>query len=33
MITIVMAQVSPSRGGGFREEFKTRVYDAIIEER
>ena len=33
MITIVMAQVSPSGGGGFREEFKTRVYDAIIEER
>jgi CubicO group peptidase (beta-lactamase class C family) len=33
MITIVMAQVSPSRGGGFREEFKTGVYDAIIEER
>ncbi len=33
MITIVMAQVSPSRGGGFREEFKTGVYDAIIGER
>ncbi len=33
IITIVMAQVSPSGGGGFREEFKTRVYDAIIEER
>ena len=33
MITIVMAQVSPSRGEGFREEFKTGVYGAIIEER
>ena len=33
MITIVMAQVSPSGGGGFREEFKTRVYDAIIRAR
>jgi CubicO group peptidase (beta-lactamase class C family) len=33
MITIVMAQVSPSRGGGFREEFKTGVYEAIIEGR
>jgi CubicO group peptidase (beta-lactamase class C family) len=33
MVTIVMAQVSPSGGGGFREEFKTGVYDAIVEER
>ena len=33
MVTIVMAQVSPSRGGGFREEFKTGVYEAIIEKR
>jgi len=24
-----MAQVSPSRGDGFREEFKKLVYDAI----
>ncbi len=32
MITIVMAQVSPARGGGFREEFKTGVYGAILEE-
>ena len=31
IITVIMAQVSPSRGGGFREEFKTLVYDAIVE--
>ena len=31
IITVIMAQVSPSRGGGFREEFKRLVYDAIIE--
>ena len=30
MITIVMAQASPASGNGFREEFKTGVYDAII---
>ena len=29
IITVIMAQVSPSRGGGFREEFKKLVYDAI----
>ena len=29
IITVIMAQVSPSRGDGFREEFKKRVYDAI----
>ncbi len=29
IITVIMAQVSPSRGGGFREEFKQLVYDAI----
>ena len=29
MITIVNAQVSPARGGGFREAFKTLVYDAL----
>jgi CubicO group peptidase (beta-lactamase class C family) len=29
MITIVMAQVSPAGGNGFREHFKTLVYDAI----
>ena len=33
MVTIVMAQVSPSRGGGFREEFKTGVDEAITEHR
>jgi len=27
-----MAQVSPSRGGGFREEFKRLVYDAIVDD-
>ena len=31
IVTVIMAQVSPSRGGGFREEFKTLVYDAIVE--
>ena len=29
IITVIMAQVSPARGGGFREEFKKLVYDAI----
>ena len=29
MITIVMAQVSPSGGNGFRERFKTLVYEAL----
>ena len=29
IITVIMAQVSPSRGGGFREEFKKLVYDAM----
>jgi CubicO group peptidase (beta-lactamase class C family) len=29
MITIIMAQVSPASGNGFRESFKTLVYDAI----
>ena len=31
IVTVIMAAVSPSRGGGFREEFKRLVYDAIIE--
>ena len=31
MVTVIMAQVSPSRGNGFREEFKTLVYDAIVD--
>ena len=33
MVTIVMAQASPAGGGGFRGEFKTGVYEAIVEER
>ena len=33
IVTIVMAQLSPARGEGFREEFKAGVYDAIIEQR
>ena len=33
MVTIVMAQVSPASGQGFREEFKTGVYEAITEHR
>jgi len=32
MVTIVNAQVSPARGGGFREAFKTLVYEAIVDE-
>ena len=30
MVTIIMAQVSPAGGEGFREEFKTGVYEAIV---
>ena len=33
MVTIVMAQLSPAGSRGFREEFKTGVYEAIIEKR
>lgn len=33
MALVIMAQVSPTRGGGFREEFKNGVYDAILEPR
>ena len=29
MITVIMAQVSPASGGGFREQFKTDVYRAL----
>ncbi|MEQ8956062.1 MAG: serine hydrolase, partial [Gammaproteobacteria bacterium] len=29
MISVIMAQVSPSRGGGFREDFKRLLEDAI----
>ena len=32
IITVIMAQISPSRGGGFREEFKRLVYTAIVDE-
>ena len=32
LITVIMAAVSPSRGGGFREEFKDLVYRAIVDE-
>jgi CubicO group peptidase (beta-lactamase class C family) len=31
-VTVIMAQVSPSRGGGFREDF-TRLVDAAMVER
>ncbi len=31
MVTIVMAQVSPASGRGFREEFKTLVHHAILD--
>ena len=30
IVTVIMAAVSPSRGGGFREEFKELVYGAIV---
>lgn len=33
MVMVIMAQVSPSRGGGFRENFKTLVDAAIVERR
>ena len=33
MVIVIMAQVSPSRGGGFREQFKQLVDEAIIEHR
>ena len=32
LLTVIMAAVSPSRGGGFREEFKDLVYRAIMDE-
>ncbi len=32
LITVIMAAVSPSRGGGFREEFKDLAYRAIMDE-
>lgn len=33
IVTVVMAQISPANGEGFREEFKNGVYDAILEHR
>ena len=33
MVMVIMAQVSPSRGGGFREDFKTLVDAAITDRR
>ncbi|HJO05507.1 MAG TPA: hypothetical protein QGG47_16185 [Acidobacteriota bacterium] len=33
MIIVIMAQVSPARGNGFREEFSTLVDAAILERR
>ncbi len=33
MVMVIMSQVSPSRGGGFRENFKRLVDEAIIERR
>ena len=31
LVTVIMAAASPSRGGGFREEFKDLVHEAIVE--
>ena len=31
MITVINAQVSPANGNGFRQEFKRRVYEALVE--
>ena len=31
MVTVIMAQVSPSGGNGFREDFKNRVYEALLD--
>lgn len=33
IVTVIMAQISPADGQGFREEFKNGVYDAIVERR
>jgi CubicO group peptidase (beta-lactamase class C family) len=33
VVAVVLAQVSPAGGGGFREAFKTRLYDAIVRRR
>jgi CubicO group peptidase (beta-lactamase class C family) len=33
MVAVVLAQASPAGGGGFRETFKTRLYDSIARRR
>jgi len=33
IVTVIMAQISPASGQGFREEFKNGVYEAILEKR
>lgn len=33
LVTVIMAQISPASGQGFREEFKNGVYEAIVETR
>ncbi len=33
IVTVIMAQISPASGRGFREEFKNGVYEAIVERR
>jgi len=33
IVTVIMAQISPASGQGFREEFKNGVYEAILEQR
>lgn len=33
IVTVIMAQISPASGQGFREEFKNGVYEAIVEKR
>jgi CubicO group peptidase (beta-lactamase class C family) len=33
MVSVVLAQAAPAGGGGFRETFKTRLYDAILQRR
>ena len=33
IVTVIMAQISPADGEGFREEFKNGVYEAIVERR
>ena len=33
MVTVIMAQVSPAGGNGFREAFTTLVDEAIVERR